>query len=985
MAYNLKNTHMKKIILFSFLCICFIVSPQNKVETPEKPAKKERTIPLWGHIKDSFTKVGIEGVRITLMRPDSSVIDTQTVNYFNGRTNKIDTYYRFDIPARPQKFIIKAEHPDYYPTYIDFDIKYVARNNYFDAPWHFMKKRARRINEQDHKLNEALITATKIKMVYKGDTVIYNADAFNLPKGSMLDDLIKQMPGVVLKDNGEIYLNGKKVDYLMLNGKQFFKGKNNIMLENLPYYTIKNVQFYDKSTDKSKYIGHDVEQKEFVMDVNLKKEYSTGYIVNAEVAGGTHDRYMGRLFGLRYSDNTRISFYGNMNNVNEYRKPGREGDWTPTDSPEGLIDIKRAGVDVTIDDKDQRYANNLSLTLGAHNVDYESRTASESFLSTGNTFSRSENSYNSNNFVLWGYNQFTLKKPFFMSVYTGGQYYKSDNTSYSRLATFNANPVAFGSTMQVLDSIFNTSLSPALSAMAINRQFNKSKGNGHNGSLNMELKVTKKLTWGDEFDITINGNYSNSMNSAFDLYQLDYLKNNGGTDFRNKYSTDPNKNYNYSAGAGYIIHQLNNWNYHVWANYTQRYAYDVNSLYRLDQLNGWGSGTVHSLGDLPSTRDSLLMALDASNTYSKDYLEQSQNSAFRIFYEKREKDKSTWFNLQGTLQHKYEKLGYHRNTLDTLMHQTNWIVKPEMTYYRQVRNYTREYRCNYDLQVNTSDMASMVNIRDDSNPLAIRLGNPDLKNSITHNLSAYFSDRNPKTQRFVNFNMNASLVSRQVANSFSYNAETGVYIYRPENVNGNWNMSVTMDYGKALDKNKLWNWENHTGWIYNHNVDLTSVSGSTTSVLSKVDNNKLEEVLKLKYQKGDLQLGLNGKIQWNYTTSQRENFQAINACDFNYGMTGGYKLFKKIDLASDIKMFSRRGYSDASLNTDNLIWNASVSCAFAKGKLITRLEGFDLLQQLTSVQYYVNGQGRTESWHNTIPSYVMLHLIYRLSVTPKKK
>ena len=314
-----------------FLCVVALSSQaQGNTDTKGKSVKKERTIALWGHIADSFTKVGILGTKITLMRPDSTVVDTMTVDYFDGNTRKIDTYYKFTIAAHPQKFIIKAENPDYYPAYIDYDMKYVARNVYFDAPWHFMKKRPRKMELQDHQLKEAVVVATKIKMVYKGDTVIYNADAFNLSKGSMLDDLVKQMPGVVLKDNGEIYLNGKKVDYLMLNGKQFFKGKNSVMLENMPYYIVKNVQFYNKTTDKSEYLGHDVEKKDFVMDVNLKKEYSVGYIANAEVAGGTNDRYLSRLFGLRYTDNTRISLYGNMNNVNEYRHPGRDGDWDPT-------------------------------------------------------------------------------------------------------------------------------------------------------------------------------------------------------------------------------------------------------------------------------------------------------------------------------------------------------------------------------------------------------------------------------------------------------------------------------------------------------------------------------------------------------------------------------------------------------------------------------------------------------------------------------
>ena len=389
---------MKRLVLIIGICIVALSSQaQKNTDRTGNSVKKERTIALWGHIADSFTKVGVLKTKITLMRPDSTVIDTMTVNYFDGNTRKIDTYYMFTIAAHSQKFIIKAEHPDYYPAYVNYDIKYVARNVYFDVPWHFMKKRQRRMDQQDHQLNEALVVATKIKMIFKGDTVIYNADAFNLSKGSMLDDLVKQMPGVQLKDNGEIYLNGKKVDYLMLNGKEFFKGKNNVMLENMPYYIVKNVQFYNKTTDKSEYLGHDVEKKDFVMDVNLKKEYSIGYMANAEVAGGTSDRYLSRLFGLRFTDNTRISLYGSMNNVNEYRRPGRDGDWTPTNYTQGLIETKRAGMEINIDDKDQRYTENFNADAMWYNQVSSNRTSNESFLPNGNSYSSSEDAYQPKN------------------------------------------------------------------------------------------------------------------------------------------------------------------------------------------------------------------------------------------------------------------------------------------------------------------------------------------------------------------------------------------------------------------------------------------------------------------------------------------------------------------------------------------------------------------------------------------------------------
>ena len=165
---------MKKIALFSLLCMltCSSSWAQDKTVTP-----KERTIFLWGHVKDSFTRSGIVDVKITLMRPDSTVIDTMTVDYFDKDSPQMDSYYKFEIPARPQKFIIKAEQPDYKTTFINYEIKYVARNTYFDAPWHLMKKAEKEV-EHSHTLKEVVVKATQVKLVYKGDTLVYNADAF---------------------------------------------------------------------------------------------------------------------------------------------------------------------------------------------------------------------------------------------------------------------------------------------------------------------------------------------------------------------------------------------------------------------------------------------------------------------------------------------------------------------------------------------------------------------------------------------------------------------------------------------------------------------------------------------------------------------------------------------------------------------------------------------------------------------------------------
>jgi len=970
---------MKKIVLFSLLCILTYSTCWAQKNTV---AKKERTIFLWGHVKDSFTRSGIANVKITLMRPDSTVIDTMTVDYFDKDSPQMDSYYKFEIPARPQKFIIKAEHPDYKATFIDYEIKYVARNTYFDAPWHLMKKAEKKV-EQSHTLKEVVVKATQVKLVYKGDTLVYNADAFKLSKGSMLDELVKQMPGVKLTDKGEIFLNGKKVDYLLLNGKEFIKDDNKVMLQNLPSYVVKNIQFYDKTTDKSKYLGYDADKKDFVMDVKLKKEYSVGYTANADAAKGTNDRYMGRLFGLRYTPQTRFAVFGNFNNVNEYRSPGSDGDWTPSDLQAGLFGIKNIGFNFSVDDKDQKYSGYLNGQLYWINSDNVSKTASESFLSTGNSYSRSKSIGKYKGFSSSVENSFTLKKPFFLQVYNVIQYVDNDEMEQNSSATFNADPKKYGSIDQVLDSVLKSPLSSSMSNIAVNRQSTNEIRSAHSFQSYNSVVATKKLIWGDDIELSYNIDYKNEASSNYNAYQLDYFQNTVTSDNRNQYTTKPNRTYNYKAKAQYTFHLLNRWSFLFYYMYGQDYSSEIKSRYRLDWLDGWSSGG-HSLGDLPSTRDSLLLALDAGNSYKKSYMMRSHKEGFRVFYEKDTKGKYVWFNLHLPFRYQNERMNYQRNLLDTCVHANNWLFQPDMTFIFKTNNYNRQYEAHYSTEISTPDLTQMINIRDDSNPLAVSLGNPDLKNTIKHSFSLSFSDRVPETQRFFNISTSLNIEKRKIANGFTYDFETGVYTYKPENVDGNWSFNLSQGYGNAIDKKKCWTWETNTSWDYNRNVDLTAVTGSTASSLSKVNNHAVEERLKLSYQQGNLKGSLVGRAQWNNSTSKRENFETINAFDFNYGITGGYKFPGNIDFDTDLKMYSRRGYGNASMNTNDLVWNASLTRSFLKGRIITKVDGFDLLHQLSNVSYSVNGQGRTETFYNTIPNYVMVHLIYRISFNPKK-
>ena len=152
-----------------------------------------------------------------------------------------------------------------------------------------------------------------------------------------------------------------------------------------------------------------------------------------------------------------------------------------------------------------------------------------------------------------------------------------------------------------------------------------------------------------------------------------------------------------------------------------------------------------------------------------------------------------------------------------------------------------------------------------------------------------------------------------------------------------------------------------------------------------MNNLTLEEGLGLTYQRGTLTLGIDGNIAWRRTTSGRQGFENISAVDFDYGLTAQYELPWKLQIATDLKMFSRRGYQSHLMNDDHLVWNAQLTRSFLKEKLTLKLQAFDLLHELSNTQYEVNAQGRTETWHNSLPRYLMLTAAVKLSKSPAKK
>ncbi len=315
---------------------------------------------VFGTVQDAFLKTPLPEAKVSLLlAADSTVIidSIPVTKKFRDDGTVREAQFMIQPEKKTCKYLLRGTLEGYEDGYLPLTIDAnEGRALMLDDALELRK--IRQVN-----MNEVTVTATKVKMYYRGDTIVYDATAFKLPDGSMLDDLIHQMPGVTIDEYGQIFVNGRKIDELQLGSRSFMRGNSKVLMENLPYYTVKDIKVYEQDTDLNRALNAQVEKKKFVMDVNLKPEYLMGYVANVEAAGGTQERWLGRGFLLGFTEHTRYTLLGNSNNVNESRHIGSSNHWTPDAVPQSLLTIHSAAGEI---DYRQECARELDRRLHFH-------------------------------------------------------------------------------------------------------------------------------------------------------------------------------------------------------------------------------------------------------------------------------------------------------------------------------------------------------------------------------------------------------------------------------------------------------------------------------------------------------------------------------------------------------------------------------------------------------------------------------------------
>lgn len=931
------------------------------------------SIAVYAKVMDSFTHEMLKGVKVEVLRPDSSLVSQHNTdkNYSYGHSS-----YNFGDEFRGL-FLLRADYifrfskEGYVTQYANLYKRDLGRREQRRSVGEIMMKKVGK--HRDIELGAAEVRTSKIRMVVKGDTLIYNADAFQLAEGSMLDGLIKLLPGFQLRD-GQITVNGQYVSSLLVNGEDFFRGDPRVALENLPAYMVNKVKVYRKEHAWSFITKGKDERKEdlpLVVDVNLKREYAIGWVGNVGAGYGTADRYLARLFGLRFTDHSRLALYANANNTNDTREPGTSGNWNANGSASGRTTMQTAGFEFLVKgDKDQwKYVGHAKIYH--QNTFNQSITSSETFQPTlpNSTFHRARREAEGNHFKVQTEQAYERKRDEgFFNVFAALYYQHHHNNALSQGGEFSADPKdAYRAAS--LDSLFLSS-SERLAKLLTNRQQNQEKSREHawSGRLNVS-GLAKVPRTPDYYSLEFNADFENKTGTAFSAYQLHYGQSAQvphTNEHQLRYIDAPSTRANASFQAYYRYRP--DWgSIHPTINIKESYQKgDLNS-YRLDRL-----GTnAPALGLLPSTTAALLQTLDAPNSYmaSRNTLTATFGLWSVIWLNK---ETSNGIRFDPKLVWTNDRLSYERNTLHATPHRNTVVFLPSIAWSGDAFNVSYQWNCAYP------DLQNLLDYVDNSDPLNIYRGNPHLQRSTTHRVALSRSWTKWREGKRFAIGADWDVTRNAVAHGQTYDAATGVRTFSPRNVDGNWHAAARMFWERPFDKDRQTLFTSETKADFRNSVDYVT-ERSTVQNFAVQQNLRFNAKIKRVILDGSI-----GARYW-HATSARKNFQTINSFDVTYGLNIQLPLPGQFAFSTDCKLYQRAGYSDASMNDLCFVANAHLEKTFLRGRLNVALEGYDIFGGLSNVTKVINAQGIVETWYNSLPSYAMIQISYKLSQPPKKR
>ena len=970
---------MKKAILL--LTILLLALPQSG--SAQKSNEKEKSkltgkTSVTGRIIDGSTTEYMPQVTIQLM-------ELKDTSFVYGTVTDNEGW--FTIKKVPEgEYLLRYSFMGY--STVDFDFKVLKEDR--DRQLGVFK-----MYESSILLTEAVIEDALPPTQVVDDTLMFNVSAFRVPEGSVLEELIKRLPGVEVDENGGITVNGRTVSRILVDGQEYFGNDRSMATKNLPVNIIHRIKTYQRKSDLARITGIDDGEEETVMDLEIKPNMRNGWLHNIDGAigkpVGNNDygdwiKYLwsGRYTLNRFQANTQFSVNANTQNS------GRGN---------GVSYTTQIGVNFSknIGEPFPRRRNEFPLVVGG-NVRFNgstSRSISESESETfatdyrEATFRSNRSNSNSGSGSVNGEFRMEWRPDSSLNIIfrPSFQLSKNNNNSGSGSVTFNKDPYLATDMTNILDEYVNLA-DTLMDSIGVNSQTSSNHSETSNNQISGEFQFNKRFNdLGRNFTVRFTFGVTRGTNDSYSHTVQTYYQMHSRDTIMNRYNASPTNNSNWSGRI-------------MWSEPIDSGRGNLQLSYQV-QVNNRNQNretyVLPSFGEHYDDWDDEWYLPDDYKEYRNSTLSRTATNVSRnhtLTLQFRYNGEKSNFNIGVNFMPQYtgmDNFKYMGKVIgDTSRVVYNW--SPSLNYRFR---WNRQQSIQLTLRTNTSQpsMEDMMDITDDSNPLNIRKGNPGLLPTLRNSAEANYQNYIQETSKTISLRWSVENSLRNIAQRTDYDPQTGVSVTQPQNMKGfwtNWSSSLNLTYNQTIPNTK-WRYNASANASFRHQESYMRTGsigqynpGAGTggaAVLSTTESISAGENGSVTYRNDWFEATVNGRFSYSHSENNQRQNQNMDTYTFSYGGRANARLpWRNLNLGTDISMQSRRGYS-GTYNRNDLIWNANASFSFLKGNAGTiQIQYYDILNDESNVTRNITTTGRTDTKNNNIHSYIMVHFILRANV-----
>jgi hypothetical protein len=801
-------------------------------------------------------------------------------------------------------------------------------------------------------LDEVVIMSEKAPVTVKRDTIEFNAGSFKVKANANVEDLLKKLPGVEVETDGTVRAQGEQVQRVTVDGREFFGRDPKLATRNLPADAVNKVQVLDRKSDQAQFTGIEDGQREKTINLELKEDKRNGAFGKMMAGAGTNDRFSAKANINRFGKGKQLSFLGMGNNINEQgfsidefmnftggsqqmmgggammvQVGGNNQSGVPLNNggrQNGIMTNYAGGINFNRDlSKNAQLTSNYfynrldqKITLQTHRVNY---------LPNDSTYLYDENSVQSNS----GDNH-RVNLNLDHKIDSANSIKFSNSLTYS-LSELNSN--TRGQTTTTDSKLKNESL---------RANFNAQTNFNLNSSLLYRHRFGKK---GRSFSttLTLGSTQTNSKGNLQSTNQ--YFTTPPGTQELIQSNTQATDNQSYGLTLSYI-EPLGGRKY-VEGSYSIRT--NLNQVDREVYRDENGQQTI----------DNLL-----TNKYNSVYVYNRPGVNFRMNRQKYNFSfGASWQNtrLQGDLISKNQKIDRSFENILPVAH------------FNYDFSGFKHLRLDYETSMQEPGIQQLQPVVDNSDPLNILTGNPELKPSYQHRVTTNFTTFDPS--KFVNFFafLTAGYILNSVTNSQTVNSNL-VRVTKPVNVKDNLNLTGNFNFGFPIRKLKS-----------RVNVGPTATYLRGINLLNDRESHTTQETM-------------GGTARYNFTykeivtldlsanLSRQETRYEFNAQNnqvyFNktYSAETNVILLKNYQFNTSYDYLIYNSKTTTNYNKTIPLWNVSLSRFLLKnntGEL--RLSVNNLLDQRLGVNQSATANYLQQQVTNNLGRYVMISFTYSLN------